>query len=138
MDSEPIALAPAPVRRLRFVLFGQAATYGVAALLGVLAYYVRGAEHLGVGGYAAARTHPLALVILGGAAAGLLVWLGHRLHSRPAMLGSWIRLLEVVLLVDAGLAVLLGRFDVWLVLGVFAAVVVLWILSTDEASAYLF
>lgn len=126
------------VRRLHVLLFGQAASYCVAALIGVTAYYARGAEHLGVGGYAAARTHPIALVVLGGAAAGLLVWAARRVVSHPVMVGPWIRVVEVVLVVDAALGVLFGLFNLWLIAGLFVAMAVLWILRTEPTANYLF
>lgn len=129
---------PTPVRRLRLVLIGQAVAYGAAALVGVIAYYARGAEHLGLGGYAAARTQPVILVLLGGVAAGLLVWVARRVISRPALLGPWIRVIEMALVADAGLGVLFGLFSVWLIASLLLAVVVLWALGTEETSNYLF
>lgn len=129
---------PATVRALGVVLWVQAAVCAVSTLIAFVAYFVRGADHLGLGSYATARTHPAPMLIVGVAVTGLLVWFARRLPSRPVGLHRLIRIAEVVLVVDAALSLLAGIFNVWSVAGLLAAVAALWYLRADDTTDYLF
>lgn len=128
---------PPAVRALRWVLVVQAVGTAVSAVLAIVAYFIQGADHLGLGGYASVRMHPLSMSVLNTAAVAVLLWFARRLSGRPIGVRRQIQLLEAILLLDALVAFAFGVFTVWLVIGALAAVAVLWYLRTDEVGAYL-
>jgi hypothetical protein len=122
---------PQRVRSLRILLWVQVGAMAAGALIAVLAYFVRGSEHLRVGGYAAFRSSPAVTLVLGAAIVAVLLWFIRRLPRRPDGLGRLIRRVEIVLILDAVVSFLTGLFNVWLVVGLLAAVAA-WLFVRDE------
>jgi hypothetical protein len=128
---------PPTVRALGVVLWIQAACYAVGTVIAVVVYLVAGADHLSLGTYASARTHPLPTLIMGAAATGLLVWFARRLPTRPTGFRRLIRIVEIVLMIDLVVGFLFGLFSVWSVAALLAAVAALWYLRARETADYL-
>jgi hypothetical protein len=125
------------VHALRLLLWAQAAVSALGTLVAVVAYAARGADHLGLGGYAAARTHPAPVLVVGIAATAASAWAARRLPARPAGLRTPLAVLEAVLILDATLGILFGIFNVWLLAGLLTAVAAVWYLRARESTAWL-
>jgi hypothetical protein len=121
---------------LVFVLYGQAAWYALSAVVAGVAYLVRGADGLGVGGYASFRTHPVTMLVVG-LAAGLLVLAGWRLPARPEGLYRALTIVEGLLFLDGIVGVLSGIFNIWWLVSVLVTFAVLWLLRTEESRLFL-
>jgi hypothetical protein len=127
---------PAPVRVLRVVLLVQAGVWALGTLVGLVAYFL-GPGDPSLTWYGRLRTYPLTAVVIGAAVVVVLVWFIRRLPAGPFGLRRCIREVETLLLVDAAVALVAGIFNVWLVLGVLAAIAALVYLSADETEDFL-
>jgi hypothetical protein len=136
-SDEPAPDPPATVRALGGLLWIQAALYAVGTLVAIVAYVVRGPDHLGLGGYAHLRTHPVPTLVIGVAVTAALVWLARRLPVRRPGPRQYIVYAEVVLILDAVVGLVAGLFSIWSVAGLLAAVAALWYLRADDTAGYM-
>ncbi len=127
---------PAWIRALRIVLWWQAGAWAVGALIGLIAYFL-GPGDPSLGWYARLRTHPAVAVVLATAVTVVLVRFTRQLAAPQYGLRRQIRGVEVLLLLDAAISLVAGVFNLWLVIGVLAAVVALVYLHTEDTKAFL-
>lgn len=125
------------VRALRVVLWLQAGVWVIGSFIGLTAYFVLGPNHAGLGWYVELRAFPATTIAIGAAATVGLVWFARRLPARPVGLRQQIRIVEALLLLDAGGRILAGLFSLWLVIEILVAVTALWYLNADETGSFL-
>jgi hypothetical protein len=137
MESNEPPTPPTTVRALGFVLIVQAISYMLTALVGGVAYLVRGPDTLDVGGYASFRTQPVTLLVVGLAVASVLVLAARRLPRRPEGLYRALMIGEAVLFVDGIVGFLAGILTIWWLIGVLVTFAALWYLRADETRYFL-